>query len=147
MAFVDWNSNYTVYDQEMDAHHQCLFSIVNDLHSAVYTKKGKVELEKIIARLLEHTKTHFAAEERLMQARNYPHYALHKAEHERLLKQVLEIEKEFRASQGERGSDMLAFLIKDWVIGHILKFDKDYSGKYSTVLPAAAHSSPRNAHP
>ncbi|MBS4097419.1 MAG: hemerythrin family protein [Sulfuricella sp.] len=134
MAFVDWNSDYSVHDGEMDAHHQRLFTIVNDLHHAISTKMGKDELEKIIARLLEHTQIHFAAEERLMQERGYPRFAMHKAEHDHLLKQIGEIKNQFHRAHSEGATDMLAFLVKDWLVGHILKLDKDYAGNHNSII-------------
>lgn len=134
MSFVDWSSQYSVNDAEMDAHHQALFTIVNDLHQAIFSRKDKDELGKIITRLMEHTQTHFAAEERLMQARHYPHFALHKAEHDRMLKQVGELERNFRASPSNGIADMLAILVKDWLVGHVLKYDKDYSFKQSILV-------------
>lgn len=134
MAFVDWHDNYTVHDAEMDAHHQRLFAIVNDLHQAMFTKQAKIEIEKILARLVEHTQTHFAAEERLMQARGYAGFALHKAEHERLLRQLGELGREFHKADSNVAADMLTFLIKDWLVGHILSLDKDYSGKHKPII-------------
>lgn len=134
MAFVDWNDDFTVHDAEMDTHHQRLFAIVNDLHHAIFTKNGKSEIEKIIARLVDHTQTHFAAEERLMQNRGYSGFAHHKAEHDRLLRQLGEIEREFHKSGTMVAADMLTFLIKDWLVGHILSLDKDYSGKHRPII-------------
>jgi hemerythrin len=142
MAFVDWSDKYSVNDREMDEHHQRLFAIVNDLHKAILAKKGKEEIGRTLDRLNAHTQSHFAAEERLMQAHGYPRYQEHKNEHERLLHQVGDMEREFRNSSDHGAPDVLAFLIKDWLVGHILGMDKDYAlSLRSTARRAARQAS------
>lgn len=144
MAFVDWSSKYTVCDKTMDEHHQMLFAIVNDLHKAILGKHGKKEIRQIIDRLIEYTKSHFAAEEQLMKACGYPHYPAHKLEHEKLIRQVSELDHELRQSGNIAACDMFAFLIKEWLIGHILKDDKGYA-PYAAHHPA--HTTPTENRP
>ena len=136
MGFIDWSDKYTVRNKELDEHHQCLFGIVNDLHKAIIDKRGKDEIRHIVDRLIEYTKSHFAAEERLMEACGYPHYQHHKAEHERLLRQVSELDRELCKSGDVAACDVFAFLIKDWLIGHILKDDKGYAPFLAKRHPA-----------
>lgn len=136
MGFVDWSEKYTVRDKELDSHHQHLFSIVNDLHKAILNKHGKEEIRRVVDRLIEYTKSHFAAEERLMQACGYPHYQHHKAEHEKLLRQVSEHDHKLRNDESLAAHDVFAFLIKEWLIGHILKDDKAYAPYLANRHPA-----------
>jgi hemerythrin len=139
MAFVDWNDTYTVNNREMDEQHQRLFAIVNDLHKAILAKKSREEIGNTLNRLAAHTQSHFAAEERLMQACAYQGYERHKEEHERLLHQVGELECEFRKEVGGLAPGILASLIKDWLLRHILGMDKDYA---SSLKPAARRPAP-----
>lgn len=127
MAFVDWSDTYTVNNREMDGQHQRLFVIVNELHKAILAKKNRDEIGNILNRLAAHTQSHFAAEERLMQACGYHDYERHKEEHERLLHQVGELEYEFRKETGGLAPGILASLIKDWLLRHIIGMDKDYA--------------------
>ena len=92
MAFVDWNEKYTVNDKELDRHCQRLFGIVNDLHKAIIGKSSKRDIRHIIDRLIEYSRGHFAAEELLMEACGYPHYQAHKQGHEKLIRQLGEID-------------------------------------------------------
>lgn len=124
MAFLEWHEEYTVGNEEMDKQHQHLFHIVNDLHNAIFAKKGKEELLHTLDRLVEFTKSHFADEERVMLANGDPRYQIHKGEHEMLIKQASEMGRELRKSGSSFSPDALAFLVKDCLIGHILYEDK-----------------------
>ena len=149
MGIVDWSEKYTVNDKEMDEHHQRLFAIVNDLHKAILGKKGKKEIRPIIDRLIEHTKSHFAAEERLMVVCTYPHFQHHKEEHERLLRQVGELDEDLRKIGYLAECDVFAFLIKEWLIEHILKDDKAYApylAKHHAARSAKTPPASRQIH-
>lgn len=143
MAFVDWNEKYTVRDKELDEQHQCLFAIVNDLHAAIFAKRGKAEISRTFKRLSEYTQSHFATEERLMQACGYPHYQAHKDEHEKLLRKVAELDREFHKAESNIAPDVLAFLVKEWLSGHILRMDKGYAASISSHRPTASDKPPR----
>lgn len=127
MAFVDWGEEYSVNNREIDAQHRRLFVIVNELHKSILAKKSREEIGNILNRLAAHTQSHFAAEERLMQVCGYSDYESHKEEHERLLHQVGELESEFRKEAEGMAPGILALLIKDWLLRHILNMDKDYA--------------------
>lgn len=127
MAFVDWSDQYSVNNREIDEHHRHLFSLVNELHVAILARKGRAEAEMALEWLVAHSQEHFAAEERLMQAGGYPRCQAHKEEHDRLLRQLGELERKFRQSRSGVAPDMLAFLVRDWLAGHILGMDKEYA--------------------
>jgi len=143
MAFVDWNEEYTVHNQELDELHQRLFGIVNDLHAAILARHGKEEIRSTIDRLVEHTHSQFILEERHMQACAYSLYQTHKEEHEKLLRKVGELDREFRQNQSNIAPDMLVFLVKEWLVGHVLSMDKDYAAS----LPAHRSTRRVTRHP
>ena len=62
-----WKDSYSIGVQEIDAQHRRLFSLADELHSAMNAGKGKVVLEQVLQNLITYTKSHFAGEERLMQ--------------------------------------------------------------------------------
>jgi hemerythrin len=79
-------------------------------------------LDGIIAELVEHTRTHFLYEERLMLEHRYPGYARHKQEHDRLIRHIVDLE------QGYRSGDLLLSFgvmvdLRGWALVHIEKFD------------------------
>jgi hemerythrin len=86
--------------------------------------------------LLDYTRTHFAAEERLMLLHAYPDYDRHRAAHEGLAGRVAGLFAKFQ--QGEPVITLqLAKFLRDWLTDHILGMDKEL-GAYLTRWPIAA---------
>jgi hemerythrin len=118
MSMFAWKDEYGIGHGPIDGQHQRLFALANDLHAAMSQGKGKAALFKTLDALINYTKTHFATEERLMQAHGYPDYAAHKALHDELTKRVMAFQKDFEAGQVAMSVDLLQFL-KDWLTNHI----------------------------
>ena len=72
MSLFAWNETYSIGVTEIDAQHRRLFSLADELHSAMNAGKGKAVLRKVLHDLITYTQTHFAAEERMMQKCGYP---------------------------------------------------------------------------
>jgi len=98
--------------------------LINQLSSAAQSKNyaaTKIFIEELVA----HTIAHFSGEEEMMQAANFPPYPVHKAEHDRVLKELENISKIF--SEGE-GDFLLVTSYIDgslipWLINHIETLD------------------------
>lgn len=125
MALMEWNPALSVNVKQFDDQHKKLVNMVNDLHDAMKIGKGNEVLGKILAGLITYTASHFADEERLMGTHAYPAIYAHKAEHEKLVKQVLELQQKFKAGQPILTSNVMTFL-KDWLVKHIQGEDKKY---------------------
>ncbi len=119
---------------EIDAQHTTLIGLVNRLHGAMEQREDRDTLTKIITELLEHTGQHFAYEEALMLEYDYPQYASHKADHDRLMRHISDLADQFR-----QGDLLLSFAVmmdlKAWATIHIAKSDEPLgiylSGKMS----------------
>lgn len=127
MSFVDWSPAYSVNHPLLDEQHQKLFSIINNLHSAMFARKGRESVGDAIRELVEYTHQHFAEEERQMELHGYAGLAEHRKVHEALLKKVQEIEKQYRQSNESVAGEMIGFLVSDWLVKHILGMDKQYA--------------------
>ncbi|MFN3247583.1 MAG: bacteriohemerythrin, partial [Leptonema sp. (in: bacteria)] len=90
MAFMEWTEEMDVGISEFNNHHKKLIELINRLFNAMSENKTKELLEQIFLELIDYTKYHFSAEEKLMIQLNYPEYTRHKQEHETLTKQVME---------------------------------------------------------
>jgi hemerythrin len=86
--------------------------------------KGKEVLKDVLKSLINYTSTHFAAEEKLMQANNYPAYEGHKKEHNQLVMQVLDVQKQLQ--EGVVLSQPVMNFLKNWLETHIQGTDKKY---------------------
>ena len=126
MPMMEWNDRLSVGITQFDNEHKRLVGMVNDLFDAVTAGRAKDVLGRILDGLITYTKTHFANEERYMTQHNYPGLAAHKAEHEALAKQVLEVQKKFHTgATAVLGMEVLSFL-KSWLVKHIQGTDKNY---------------------
>ncbi|HTR37690.1 MAG TPA: bacteriohemerythrin [Bryobacteraceae bacterium] len=119
----DWKPEYSVGHAEIDSQHKRLFVLAGDLHTAMISGKGKNILSKTLAELISYTKLHFATEERLMKAHNYPDYAQHKANHDSLTAKVVEFQRDFETGHVAVTVGLLQFL-QDWLRHHIRETDR-----------------------
>ncbi len=126
MALIDWEDNFSVNIKSIDQQHIMLVALINDLHAAMKLGKGKEAINTVVHELLEYTKVHFSHEEAIMKYNAYPAYAEHKAKHDALVKQVVDIENNLKAGKVVVSQDVLNFL-KKWLVEHILETDKKYS--------------------
>jgi hemerythrin len=93
------------------------------MYSAMIDGKGKYVLGKTLTNLIDYTKGHFAAEERLMQTHNYPDYPRHKAAHDALTARVVGFQKDFEANHAVLTAGVLQFL-NNWLSHHIGETDR-----------------------
>jgi hemerythrin len=126
MNLINWNDNLSVNIKEIDEQHKKLIDMVNNLHSAMGSGKGKEVMGKVLTGLVDYTKTHFAAEERLMERHAYAGYVNHKSQHDALTKQVIDLHAKFQESKTVVTVEVMNFL-KDWLTNHIQNTDKKYS--------------------
>ena len=122
----EWKPEYSVHIPEIDAQHQRLFVLAAELHAAMAEGKGKAVLEQSLAHLVDYTKVHFAAEEQLMGQYRYPEAGAHKAQHDQLAAQVLDLQKKFRSGDTALTLSLMVFL-KNWLERHIAGSDQQYS--------------------
>lgn len=127
MAYVDWCASYSVNNSLLDEQHQQMFTIISELHSAMFHKNARKQMIAAIRQLIEYTQKHFAEEERQMERSGFPGLAGHKAAHEKLKQQVIEIEQRFHDAKDSMAGDLIGFLVSDWLVKHILEMDKKYA--------------------
>jgi hemerythrin len=100
--------------------------IINELHQAMIGGHGKDQLGKILSSLVSYTQAHFKTEENLMESHGYPEYTIHKAEHDRLTRTVLDFQSNFQKNEVGLTIEVMDFL-KDWLSKHIMGIDKKYT--------------------
>ena len=126
MSLIQWKDDYSVNVKEIDAQHQQLVNMVNQLHAAMREGKANQVLQDLLKKLIDYTGYHFSTEEKLMQTYNYPGYIYHKKEHDDLTKKVLEFQQKYQQNSTGLGVQMMEFL-KSWLVDHIQGTDKKYS--------------------
>jgi hemerythrin len=126
MPLIQWDNIFSVHIKEIDEQHKKLVHLINSLYDAMKAGQGKDVLHHILAELIDYTKNHFSKEEKMMSQYAYPAAALHKIEHDKFTKKVMTMQKDLEQGNAVLSMDVLQFL-KDWLLQHIQKTDKQYS--------------------
>ncbi len=122
----EWSEKYSVGIREIDEQHKKLIGMIAQLHEAMRQGKGKQVLGDVLGNLIQYTRSHFAAEERIMKANGYPDYELHKAKHEKMTNNVANIYKDYQDGKASITMEVMSFL-ETWLSKHILGTDMQYS--------------------
>lgn len=125
MALITWSDTLSVKVKQFDDQHKKLVDMVNQLFDAMKTGKGNQVMGDILKQLIAYTQTHFAAEERLLKQYGYPDFEAHKKEHNALVMQVLDLQKQFQEGKPVLTQNIMTFL-RDWLSRHIQGDDKKY---------------------
>ena len=123
MAMMDWNDSLKVGHSSIDRDHKILVGLINALGDAMSTGQGGNVCGGVLDELISYTKTHFAMEERLMSLHGYPAAPAHRAEHTKLVQDVVAFQDKFAAGTAVLSVSLLHFLM-EWLSHHILESDK-----------------------
>ncbi len=126
MTFFEWEDNFRVEIDTLDAQHKKIIELINNAHAVLTGGGSPDKISEIIQELLDYTHYHFDNEEKLFEKHHYFDKASHKKEHEELSKKVLSLKKDLDEGKGVDAFELLAFLV-DWLQDHVVGSDKKYS--------------------
>ena len=121
--FIEWNENLSVGVPAMDAHHKKLVDLINQLHNAMRSGKGKSVVGPALEELAKYTEYHFSAEEKLMKQHHCTGLPEQQEAHANLVTTVNELRQKLAGGQHGLGTEVLSML-KDWLVNHIQRKDK-----------------------
>ena len=125
MAAMTWKEDYSVGVGAMDTQHKQLFALINQLYEAMQKSTTDEAMKTVLPGLLNYTKMHFAAEEKLIQQAGYPELEAHQAYHRQFTAKVAETVEKYKTTGLVPTVSLVTFL-KDWLSNHILGKDKLY---------------------
>lgn len=123
MTWISWSEKQITGHHGMDRDHQQLADLINQLADGMENSKSKEYCSGLLARFIDQTKTHFLAEEQLMDRHRYPHASQHKALHAMLVKDVLAFKASYDAGETVEFITLLVIL-DSWLNRDILGADK-----------------------
>jgi hemerythrin-like metal-binding protein len=109
---------HAVFIPEIDAEHQNMFRLADELHQAVVGGAPADQARAILRELIAKSEAHFAHEERLMRATHYPGSAWHKRRHDTVRKRVKEFAPGIEGGDGQAALLLLEFL-SGWFRDHV----------------------------
>ncbi|MDR2053416.1 MAG: bacteriohemerythrin [Treponema sp.] len=128
VVLVEWDNRYSVGIALIDDQHKELIRLTNDLYQGCLAGNEEAEdfFFKTVRQVLDYTKFHFSAEEKLMENVRYPNYAEHRKQHEDFVMQMLNDVKSFQEGKKFVPNNFVRYL-KDWILSHIAIMDTLYA--------------------
>jgi hemerythrin len=110
----------------IDQQHQTLVNMLDRLNDAVKNKESRKVIYRIIDDVIEFTRLHFAAEERLMVHSEYADVDFHKEKHRQLMEDALHL----KGKLDDLGEEMFTDWFNHWpftrVLAHIQYADNQF---------------------
>lgn len=123
MGLFAWSEELNVGNKFIDDDHKKLVAMVNSFHDAMEQGRGNDVIGKVLHNLVIYTKEHFSREEAEMQRIKYPKYLAHKLEHDKLIKEVADLQTGFTSGKTMLTMKISKFL-RDWLLTHIKQTDQ-----------------------
>lgn len=148
---IQWRNEMSVDGSVIDEDHQHLIALVNAFEKVINKRMTQEILEQGLAYLKHYTLVHFAREEELQRAAQYPFYEAHHKEHKDLVRKLDAFAlrfKERRTDQelGQITREMVS-LLREWLVGHIIQSDLRMRPYVNAMKPYIARMKALRDHP
>ncbi len=122
---LQWSKDMEIGHHQVDREHKQLVEKINEFYHACNEGTASEEALNILRFLKQYTVSHFAHEEKLQEASNYPEIARHKELHRQFVLSVEEIEHKLK-TEGVSVSLVVEInqKIGFWLINHIKREDR-----------------------
>lgn len=108
----------------MEMVHREEIDIINTLLRQIDEASDLETLTDTFDALLEHMRSHFASEEKLMKESRFSQYRLHKSEHDKILNEARNVYMDWRSrKETQRLKEYLEEDIAQWLVQHIKAMD------------------------
>jgi hemerythrin len=120
---IAWTPSLAVGIEEIDAQHKELFRAADAFLTSV-ENCTPAKVAALLAYLRSYANTHFSEEEGWMREFSFPEFALHKAQHERFLRDLDQLAAVHRRHDGTGLEPMrVATWLGRWLIDHVSASD------------------------
>jgi len=118
MRLFKWTKALAVFIPEIDAEHQTIFRMADDLHQAVLTHAPVSRIQELLRALAAYTEDHMAHEEKIMRSLRYPAFAWHKNQHDTVRKRIAYFGPLIETGDPE-AAEMLVEFLSQWLKDHL----------------------------
>jgi len=118
MKRIKWSDQYKVHLPEIDAEHRSLYHTTEMLQQAVEGEAGNERIAAILQEAFTHISGHFAHEERLMEATEFPGGPWHKRQHDAAARRVMELADRIRGGDEAAAQELVTYMGR-WLKDHI----------------------------
>jgi diguanylate cyclase (GGDEF)-like protein/hemerythrin-like metal-binding protein/PAS domain S-box-containing protein len=122
---LHWRQAYASGHPLIDAEHQELFSMSNNVIAAITQGRGGIGVLNSYRELIVHIRSHFAHEEETLQAAGIPNVREHAEIHRTLAKRACDLADQFEQGKAS-ATELLRFLIHDIVARHMIQEDREF---------------------
>jgi hemerythrin len=127
MSLIEWREQFAIGLPEVDHEHREMIAEINRLHARLAAGAGAEEVAEVLGEIESGISAHFALEEKNMQRLGYEGYAAHKADHESLLDDILDIADAVDSAQRYEPA-ALAARLEEWFGAHFRSHDARLHG-------------------
>jgi hemerythrin len=130
---LEWRDQLSVGNDLIDSDHKYLIEVINQAELGLVAK-NLTEVFTALDCLSRYSKTHFAREEAIARAVNYPKADQLNGSHELLLTKLDQAKLDMGATWEDAAGAMLGVFLREWLINHVIREDmlmKPYLKKFS----------------
>ncbi|KAB2925926.1 MAG: bacteriohemerythrin [Bacteroidetes bacterium] len=127
MAVLQWSQDLSVRVPSLDAQHQTMIALINELHDAVTGGRPRLFVDAAIEKVVEYTREHFSFEENCLLKACYQRFEHHQCEHSELAAKLDLLRWRHRNGDDAAGTELVETLTT-WVHRHIRGSDRSYAG-------------------
>jgi hemerythrin-like metal-binding protein len=126
VTLLTWNHACSVGVRAMDDQHGILMDSINALRLALVRGAGRERISALLDELIEFTRMHFWSEEQLMEQTGFAGLEEHRAEHHRMLADILQSAHRLQYGEGVQLRTLLCGLHHGF-LNHIETMDQKYA--------------------
>ncbi len=130
MKEITWTTDLSVDIELIDEQHKMLIKHLSDLNESLKSGKGPAKIATTLNFLIDYTDFHFSAEEKHMEANNYPELDAHIKLHKSFKTTLANLEEELEEEGATKMlADSIDTLLVKWLFEHIRTIDVAF-GKF-----------------
>ena len=122
MQRLKWDASFEIGVAKVDAEHQRLIEVYNELYDAAQAGVTGPDLYNLCFKLCTYTEQHFKHEEQIMRELAYPGYDQHHTHHAYLLTEIATITLRYGEDLTGISARVMDY-IWEWLLNHILAED------------------------